>query len=76
VQVLLDRRQRDVHNRRVEHDHQLGEEDGDQSGPTPPVAFEGEGVGHMHEDRHYTMDHLWIKVDPRINYDPRHTDDT
>jgi hypothetical protein len=41
VKVLLDRRERDVHNRRVEDDHQLCKQDGDKSGPAPPVAFEG-----------------------------------
>src|SRR5262249_13840580 len=33
VQVLLDRRQRDVHDRRVEHDHELRQADEDQHKP-------------------------------------------
>jgi hypothetical protein len=41
VQVVLDRRERDVHNRRVQDDHQLGEEDGDERGPAPLLAVEG-----------------------------------
>ena len=33
VEVLLDRRQRDVHDRRVEDDHELGEADEDEDEP-------------------------------------------
>ena len=38
VQVPLDRRQGDVHDRRVEHDHQLAEADDDEGDPAPPIA--------------------------------------
>ena len=44
MQVLLDRRQGDVHDRDVEHDHQLGEADDDQRRPAAAVSgLAGEG---------------------------------
>jgi hypothetical protein len=43
VQVLLDRRQGDIDDRRVEHDHELGEADDDEGGP---AGTGGEGFGH------------------------------
>ena len=38
VQVGLDRRQRDVHDRHVEHDHELCGDDHRQGDPPPPVG--------------------------------------
>ena len=40
VQVVLDRRQRDVHDRHVEDDHQLREADDDERRPAPTVGGE------------------------------------
>ena len=44
VQVALDGGQRDVHDRRVEHDHQLGEADDREREPAAAVP-DGDGRG-------------------------------
>ena len=41
AEVVLDRRQRDVHDRDVEHDHQLREADDDQRGPAAAIGGRG-----------------------------------
>ena len=46
IQIGLDRRQGDVDDRRVEHDHELREADDDEGGP---AGTGGEGVGHEGE---------------------------
>src|SRR4029077_3674230 len=38
VQVALDRWQRDVHDRRVEDDHELPETNHDEGQPAPPIG--------------------------------------
>ena len=43
VQVVLDRRQRDVHDRDIEHDHELGGDDHREGEPAAPVAVPGSG---------------------------------
>ena len=46
VEVVLDRGQRDVHDRHVEHDHQLGEADDEQRRPAAAVGWKsGERLG-------------------------------
>ncbi len=42
VQIVLDRRERDVHDRRVEHDHQLRQADDHERHPAPAVGVGGE----------------------------------
>ena len=42
---LLDRGERDVHDRDVEHDHQLREADDDQRGPPPVIGGQAGGNG-------------------------------
>ena len=46
IEIGLDRRQGDVDDRRVEHDHELREADDDEGGP---AGTGGEGVGHEGE---------------------------
>ena len=41
VEVVLDRGQRDVHDRRVEHDHQLRQADDDQRRPAAAIGCDG-----------------------------------
>ena len=48
VEVVLDRGQRDVHDRRVEHDHQLRQADDDERQPAPAISgrwCEARGIG-------------------------------
>ncbi len=42
MQLTLNRRERDVHDRGVEHDHQLAHAQHDQGDPAPPIHF-GDG---------------------------------
>ena len=49
VQVVLDRRQGDVHDGRVEHDHELGH--ADQHQDNPPVRVALTRVGDAHRGR-------------------------
>ena len=46
VQSLLRRRQRDVHHREVEHDHQLRDPDYSEDQPAAPTAGNGGGGSH------------------------------
>ena len=42
VEIVLDRRKRDVHDRRIEHDHQLRQADDRERHPAPAVGVGGE----------------------------------
>jgi hypothetical protein len=41
VEIVLDRRQRDVHDRDIEHHHQLRQADDEQPRPAAALGFKG-----------------------------------
>ena len=48
AEILTNRRQRDVHDRRVEHDHQISETENDECDPAPAVV---QGHGFPYTER-------------------------